>query len=166
MVRLVLTDGQWARMAPLLPGKAADSGVTAKDNRLFVEAVLWLARTGAPWRDLPAEFGHWNSQFRRFSRWAARGVWERLFAALADDPDFEYVILDATIVRAHQHASGGKGGLKLRPSVARAAAGAPSCTSRSTRSATRCASGSARASAMTSRRPPLSSRACRPSASG
>ena len=146
MVRLVLTDAQWARMAPLLPGKAGDCGVTAKDNRRFLEAVLWLARTGAPWRDLPAAFGNWNSQFRRFSRWAKSGVWERLFAAMADDPDFEYVILDATIIRVHQHGTGGKRGRRLRRSAARAAAGAPSCTSRLTRSATRCGSASAKAS--------------------
>jgi putative transposase len=141
LVRLVLTDAQWSRMAPLVPGKASDCGVTAKDNRLFVEAVLWIARTGAPWRDLPDAFGNWNSQFRRFSRWATRGVWERLFGAVADDPDFEYVILDATIVRAHQHGAGGKGGLRLRRSAARAAAGARNCTSPSMRSAIRCACG-------------------------
>jgi putative transposase len=91
-------------------------------NRLFVDAVLWVARTGAPWRDLPAELGNWNSTWRRFDRWARAGVWERLFAALADDPDFEYVIIEATIVRAHQHSAGGKGGLRLKPSDARAAA--------------------------------------------
>jgi putative transposase len=95
-------------MARLVPGKAGDPGATGRDNRLFVEAVLWIARTGAPWRDLPAELGNWNSVWRRFARWAARGVWERLFAAMADDPDFEYVIVDATIVRAHQHSAGAK----------------------------------------------------------
>jgi putative transposase len=120
--RRTLTDGQWGRIADLLPGKASDRGVTAKDNRLFADAVLWVARTGAPWRDLPPEFGNWNSTWRRFDRWAETGVWDRLFAALADDPDFEYVIIDATIVRAHQHAAGGKGGLKLKRSAAPVAA--------------------------------------------
>ena len=128
MARLSLTDAQWARMALLVPGKAGDPGATGRDNRLFVEAVLWIARTGAPWRDLPAELGNWNSVWRRFARWAARGVWERLFAAMADDPDFEYVIVDATIVRAHQHSAGAKGGLKLRPSAARAVGSRPSST--------------------------------------
>ncbi|AVM73190.1 transposase [Magnetospirillum gryphiswaldense] len=82
-------------------------------NRLFLEAVLWLARTGSPWRDLPDFFGNWNSAFIRFSRWSKDGVWDRLFAMMADDPDFEYVMIDSTIVRAHQHAAGKKGGLKL-----------------------------------------------------
>ncbi len=112
-VRLILQDHQWARMEPLLPGKSGDPGRTAGNNRLFVEAVLWLTRTGSPWRDLPAFFGNWNSVFVRFSRWSKDGVWDRLFAAMADDPDFEYVMIDSTIVRAHQHAAGKKGGLKL-----------------------------------------------------
>jgi putative transposase len=121
-VRLVLSDRQWKRIAPHLRGKATDRGVTANNNRLFVEAVLWIARTSSPWRDLPPVFGNWNSTFRRFSRWSEGGVWERLFNALADDPDFEYVIVDSTIVRAHQHATGKKGGLKIVRSAARAAA--------------------------------------------
>jgi transposase len=140
MARTCLTDAQWERMAPLVPGKPGDPGATGRDNRRFVEAVLWIARTGAPWRDLPAELGPWNSTWRRFARWSAKSVWERLFAAVADDPDFEHVVLDATIVRAHQHSAGGKGGLRLRPSVVRAAASRPSSTSRWTRSATPCAS--------------------------
>jgi transposase len=89
-----------------LAGKAGDRGVTAKDNRLFVEAVLWIARTGAPWRDLPARFGRGHSVYMRFSRWSKQGVWERLMAVLADDPDLEELFIDATIVRAHQHAAG------------------------------------------------------------
>jgi putative transposase len=120
--RRTLRDAQWARIADLVPGKNGDSGASGKDNRLFVDAVLWIARTGAPWRDLPPELGNWNSTWRRFDRWSEKGVWERLFAALADDPDFEYVLIDATIVRAHQHAAGAKGGLKLRRSGARVAA--------------------------------------------
>ena len=139
MARTCLTDAQWERMAPLAPGKPGDPGATGRDNRRFVEAVLWIARTGAPWRDLPAELGNWNSTWRRFDRWSARGVWERLFAAMAGDPDFEYVIIDATIVRAHQHSAGGKKGPKLRPSGARAAVSRPSSTSPSMRSAIPCA---------------------------
>jgi putative transposase len=146
MARTCLTDAHWERMAPLAPGKPGDPGASGKDDRRFVEAVLWIARTGAPWRDLPSELGSWNSAWRRFDRWSARGVWERLFAAVADDPDLEYVVLDATIVRAHQHAAGAKGGPRLRPSAARAAAFPPRSTSRSTRSATPCESGSPRAS--------------------
>ena len=121
MNRKGLTDGQWDRIKDLASGKATDCGVTGCDNRLFLDAVLWIARTGSPWRDLPAEFGKWNSVWKRFSRWAKKGVWESLFKGLADDPDFEYLIIDSTIVRAHQHAAGAKGGLKIRPSDARGA---------------------------------------------
>ena len=121
MDRFVLSDMQWARMAELIPGKAGDPGRTGTDNRLFVEAVLWMTRTGSPWRDLPDGFGNWNAVFRRFRRWAVAGVFERMFKALRDDPDFEYVIADGTIIRAHQKASGAKGGLRLRPLGAHAA---------------------------------------------
>ena len=120
--RLVIEDGVWARVWPELPGKATDRGVTAADNRLFLEAVLWRVRTGAPWRDLPASFGHWNSVFQRFRRWAKNGVFDRLFEVLSDDPDFEYALIDGTIVSVHQKASGAKGGLEIRPSGDRAAA--------------------------------------------
>jgi putative transposase len=122
MVRHHLSDAQWARIEHLVPGKDGDPGRHGKDNRLFVEAVLWVARTGAPWRDLPVEFGNWNSIFQRFRRWAKGGAWSRIFDALIEDPDFEHLIIDATIIRAHQHAAGGKGGFKSRRSGARAAA--------------------------------------------
>jgi transposase len=85
-----------------------------------VEGVLWVVRTGAPWRDLPDEFGKWY--YTRFWRWAQKRVWERIFKHLAKDPDFEYVLIDATLVRVHQHGTGAKGGLKIRPSANRAAA--------------------------------------------
>jgi putative transposase len=120
-VRLMLEDRVWERMAPHLPGKAGDPGRSGADNRLFVEAVLWLARTGVPWRDLPAIFGNWNSNFVRFSRWSKAGVWDRLFAVMAEEPDFEYILIDSTIVRAHQHAAGKKGGVKLVRSADHAA---------------------------------------------
>ena len=106
MERFVLTDAQWAKMEPLCLGKPSDPGRSGKDNRLFVEAVLWIARTGSPWRDLPAEFVLWNSAYQRFARWSRQGVWHRLFAQLAGDADFEEVFIDSTIVRAHQHAAG------------------------------------------------------------
>jgi transposase len=119
--RFVINDAVWEEIAPLVPGKASDRGVTARDNRLFLEAVLWRVRTGLPWRDLPREFGNWNSVFQRFRRWARAGVFERIFERLSGEPDFEYVLIDGTIVAAHQKASGAKGGLTIRPSVARAA---------------------------------------------
>jgi len=120
LVRMILSDTQWERIAPILPGKPGDPGRTADDNRLFVEAVLWIVRTGAPWRDLPELFGFWNTVFRRFRRWAKNGVFDKLFKSLSGDPDFEYAIVDGTIVRVHKHGTGAKGGLALRPSAARA----------------------------------------------
>lgn len=106
MVRLWLRDDQFERIAALLPGKISDLGRTAANNRQFVEAVLWIARTGSPWRDLPPQFGPWNSVYQRFARWSRRGVWHRIFAQLAQDADFEEVFIDSTIVRAHQHVAG------------------------------------------------------------
>jgi transposase len=120
--RLVLKDEQWERLAPLLPGKAGDPGRSGADNRLFLEAVLWMVRTGAPWRDLPEMFGNWNTVFRRFRRWAQTHGFERLFQALSGDPDFEYALIDGTIIRVHQHGTGAKGGLAVRPSGAPAGA--------------------------------------------
>jgi transposase len=120
--RMLLSDAQWERICPLLPGKPGDPGRTAADNRLFLEAVFWIVRTGAPWRDLPALFGCWNSVFRRFRRWAKSGIFEKIFKSLSADPDFEYAIVDGTIVRVHQHGTGAKGGLAIRPSAGRGAA--------------------------------------------
>lgn len=114
MERLVITDAQWLRLASLLPGRVGYVGGTARDNRLFVEAVLWIARTGSPWRDLPSCFGRWNSVYIRYNRWAISGVWSRVFEALKENPDLEYIMIDSTIARAHQHSAGGKGGRRLK----------------------------------------------------
>jgi len=127
--RLILRDDQWERMAAHVIGDERTRGSSGRDNRMFVEGVLWIARTGSPWRDLPEVFGGWNSVYRRFSRWSAKGVWQRVFSAMADDPDFEYLIIDSTIVRAHQHAAGAKKALTIRPSAAPVAARAPRFTS-------------------------------------
>ena len=121
MDRTMLRDDQWARIEQLLPGKAGDRGCTAKNNRLFVEAVLWILRTGSPWRDLPREFGRWHSTYMRFARWRDTGVWERLADALGRDADLEQLFIDSTIVRAHQHSSGAKKKRAARKSVARVA---------------------------------------------
>ena len=121
MDRFVLTDAQWAKMEPLCLGERGDPGRSGKDNRRFVEAVLWIARTGSPWRDLPPALGHWNSVFTRFRDWAKAGVWKRLFDAVSNDPDMEYAIVDATIVKVHRHGQGAKGGPKIRRSVVRKA---------------------------------------------
>lgn len=121
--RLILGDEQWERMSRHIIGDERTRGSSGRDNRMFVEAVLWVVRTGSPWRDLPDVFGSWNSIFRRFSRWSAKGIWWRIFAAMSDDSDFEYLIIDSTIVRAHQHAAGAKKrGLKIRPLAAPAEA--------------------------------------------
>ena len=90
----------------MLPGKPGERGRPAADNRLFVEAVLWIGRSGTPWRDLPEEFGPWNSIYQRFARWEEQGVWERVFTALAEDADFEDVFMDSSMIRVHQHAAG------------------------------------------------------------
>ena len=108
--RLVIGDQVWEKVSPHLPGKATDCGVTAADNRLFLEAVLWRVRTGSPWRDLPVAFGKSNSVFQRFRRWAKKGVFERLFEVLSEEPDLEYALIDGTIVSVHQKASGARGG--------------------------------------------------------
>jgi transposase len=149
MDRDLLSEAQWERIAPLLPGKAGDPGRSGEDNRLFIEAVLWLVRTGVPWRDLPERFGKWSSLWKRFRRWALKGVFERVFEELADDPDFEYALIDGTIVKVHRHGAGAKGGLKIRPSAARAADGPPRSWPWSMRSAISPASSCCPASATT-----------------
>ncbi len=106
-MRTLLRNEQWKRIEHMLPGKPGDPGGRGRDNRLFLEAVLWVSRTGAPWRDLPEHFGHWNSVYQRFARWSKSGVWQRVFMELSKDSEFaQRVYLDSTIVRAHQHAAG------------------------------------------------------------
>ncbi len=112
--RYELNDAQWERIAPLLPGKAGDPGRTGADNRLFLNGVLWVLRSGAHWRDLPERYGKWKSLHKRFTRWAKAGVWERVFASLIKDRDNLYLMLDSTLVRAHQQAATGKGGPAIR----------------------------------------------------
>jgi putative transposase len=129
MRRHELTDQQWELISPHLPGQKHHPGRTAENNRLFVNAVFWIAKTGAPWRDLPERFGNWNSVFQRYNRWCQRRVWQRILEALGGDPDLEHLLLDSTIVRAHQHAAGAKGGETTRPWAARGAAGARKSTS-------------------------------------
>jgi transposase len=114
MRRYALRDDQWTRIENLLPGRESTVGVTAKDNRLFVEAVLYRYRAGIPWRDLPERCGYWKAVHTRFSRWAESGVWAKVFKHLSTDADNEYAMIDSTIVRAHQHSDGVKKG--RRPS--------------------------------------------------
>ena len=116
MPRFVLSDAQWAKMEAHCWGKTSDPGRSGGNNRLFMEAVLWKARTGSPWRDLPDVFGNWNTIFKRFDYWSKAGVFEAIFEAVSDDPDMEYAMVDATIVPVHRHGHGAKGGLKIRRS--------------------------------------------------
>ncbi len=112
--RYELSEKQWARIGPLIAGKASDPGRTGTDNRLFVNAVLWVIRSGAHWHDLPERYGKYKTVHKRFTRWAKAGVWERIFEDLTTDPDNQYLMLDSTVVRAHQQAANGKGGPKIR----------------------------------------------------
>lgn len=112
--RYELSDAQWQRIEALLPGKKGDPGRTAADNRLFVNGVLWVLRSGAHWHDLPERYGKWKSVHTRFARWAKNGTWERVFNILTKDRKNEYLMLDTTLVRAHQQAATGKGGTKTR----------------------------------------------------
>ena len=104
--RYELSEVQWRRICGLLPGKPGDPGRSGADNRLFVNGVLWVLRSGAHWQDLPERYGKWKSVHTRFARWAKSGVWERIFQHPAADADNEYAMIDSTIVRAHQHSAG------------------------------------------------------------
>ena len=112
--RFVITDRQWEKMEAHCLGRKCDPGRTGSDPRRFLEAVFWIARTGAPWRDLPRGFGNWNTIYRRFRDWARAGVFGRIFNALNDDPDMEMAMVDATIVKVHRSAQGAKEGLCVR----------------------------------------------------
>lgn len=112
--RYELSEAQWRRIEGLLPGKKGDPGRHGADNRLFVNGVLWVLRSGAHWHDLPERYGKWKSLHKRFTRWARAGVWERVFAHLTADHDSQYLMLDTTLVRAHQQAATGKGGPATR----------------------------------------------------
>jgi transposase len=116
--RYALRADQWQRLQALgLPGERGHVGVTAKDNRLFVEAVLYRFRAGIPWRDLPERFGHWHRVYVRFNRWSKQGVWQRIFEELAKDSKNEYAMIDATVVRTQRSAAGAPGTLWVQGAV-------------------------------------------------
>jgi transposase len=132
-----LSDEEWARLAPLLPPEKPKTGRANKAHRLVVNGILWHLGTGAPWRDLPERYGPWPSVYTRFRRWRLAGVWDRAFAALqreedaAGQVDWELQFVDGTVIRAHQHAAGAKGGTpRPRRSAAARAASRPRSTSR------------------------------------
>ena len=106
MERHELPDAHWLKLEPLLPGRRGGHGRAAADNRTFLNAVWYLSKTGLPWRDLPERFGKWDTAYHRFNQWCKKGVWQRLFAAVQDDPDLEWLMMDSTVIRAHPHAAG------------------------------------------------------------
>jgi transposase len=126
-MRYAISDADFERLEPLLPGRPGTPGRSGDDNRRFLHAVNWIARNGGPWRDLPPELGNWNTVWRRFDRWAKNGVWQRIAETL-QDPDFDWIAIDSTTVRAHQHAAGarkrGTRPRKQQPAKRSAAAGA------------------------------------------
>ena len=105
-----ISDHVWSLLEPHLPGRRGVWGGVARDNRRFLNAVFWILRTGAPWRDLPPDYGDWKNTHRRFCRWRDRGVWEALLEQLIDQPDFEWLMIDASHVKVHPHATGARGG--------------------------------------------------------
>ena len=105
-----ISDQMWALLAPHLPGREGVWGGIAEDNRRFINAVFWILRTGSPWRDLPPDYGGWSNTHRRFIRWRDKGIWEKLLEQLIDQPDYEWLMIDATHIKVHPHAAGARGG--------------------------------------------------------
>lgn len=105
-----ISDHVWTLLEPHLPGREGVWGGHAKDNRQFINAIFWILRTGAPWRDLPPDYGDWKNTHRRFCRWRDKGIWESLLEKLMVEPDFEWLMIDASHIKVHHHASGAKGG--------------------------------------------------------
>ena len=105
-----ISDAVWHQLEPLLAGRKGSWGGVAQDNRLFINAVFWILRTGAPWRDLPPDYGDWKNTHRRFSRWRDAGRWETILEALAGDPNYDWLMIDASHIKVHPHAAGAQGG--------------------------------------------------------
>ena len=105
-----ISDDFWNKIKGYLPGAKGSVGRPADDNRLFVNAVFWILRTGAPWRDLPSDYGDWKNTHRRFCRWRDRGVWEKLLELMIKEPDYEWLMIDASHIKVHPHAAGAVGG--------------------------------------------------------
>lgn len=137
MIRGLMTDEEWAIVEPFLASPSSCGGRPPSNHRRTLDGILWICRTGAPWRDLPEEFGNWNSVWRQSRRWSQSDVWDVVLQALADGGgELDMVqMIDSTTVRAHRCAAGEKGGLSSRRSAAHAAASAPRCISAATRAA-------------------------------
>jgi transposase len=157
--RHALTDAQWAMVSIAIPKKRGPQ--PKLDNRTFIDAVLYRAKTGVPWRDLPERFGSWKTIFNRFSNWSQRGHWAAIFKALRIEVDEEGVMIDASVVRAHQDASGGKGGSSAMHWVVLEVASPPKSTRSSTRKVDRSTSSSRQANSTSQRSPKRSSQTTR-----
>jgi transposase len=105
-----ISDKAWEQIEPHIIGKKGQWGGIGEDNRRFVNAVIWILRTGAPWRDLPSDYGNWNSVAKRFRRWVKLGLWEAILEKLVDEPDYEWLMIDASHIKVHLHAAGAVGG--------------------------------------------------------
>ena len=105
-----ISDEVWSFLEPHLPGQRGQWGGIAQDNRRFINGVFWILRTGAPWRDLPPFYGKWGTVYQRFRRWRDKGIWEKLLEILVDEPDFEWLMIDASHCKVHPHAAGARGG--------------------------------------------------------
>ena len=105
-----ITDEAWKLLEPMLPGQRGQWGGIAKDNRTFINGVFWVLRTGSPWRDLPPDYGKWGTVHQRFRRWRDQGIWERILEALIQDPNYEWLMIDASHIKVHPHAAGARGG--------------------------------------------------------
>ena len=105
-----ISDSLWELLKPYLPGREGAKDVTVRDNRLFINAFFWILRTGSPWRDLPPDYGDWKNTHRRFCRWRDNGFWEKLLEILIDEPNFEWLMIDASYIKVHQDGTGTKGG--------------------------------------------------------
>lgn len=105
-----ISDKLRAKIEKNLPGSEGHTGRPAEDNRKFIDAVFWILRTGAPWRDLPPEYGDWKNTHRRFCRWRDKGIWEKILEMVTEDADTEWIMIDSTYCKCHQHASGARGG--------------------------------------------------------
>jgi len=127
VIRGLMTDDEWAYFEPFLMRRC---GRPPRNHRRVLDAIFWVMRTGAPWRDVPGEFGDWNAIFRQFRRWADSGIWDVILEALAGSGvcDATLQMVDATIIRAHHCAAGGKGGLSATRSAVRAAVSRPRST--------------------------------------
>ena len=113
-IRKELTNKQWHRIKLFFPDRTGERGRPPKNHRVMLNAILWILRTGAPWRDLPIQYGCWKSAYTRFSRWSKSGLWDKIFAHISKNNNNECNMIDSTAVKAHQHSSGGKGGKKNR----------------------------------------------------